>query len=160
MLGSVLGTLFKPLFITCLPHLCFYIIIRTPRSLPSLSAQAAMPLLSTGDADLDQWPRLNDASNFEGGGTYIEVDDLAHQIQQGDCLVHSGKLRHGGLDVSSHLKKLGCQCEARAGTLGERTRTMFRHFSPWSGLPLRSSCRHGIEPIAIMQCCRSAGHKR
>lgn len=39
---------------------------------------------------------LNDPSSFEGGGTYVEADDVTYRIGQGDCLVHSGKLRHGG----------------------------------------------------------------
>ncbi|CAE7484212.1 AKR2B [Symbiodinium natans] len=43
---------------------------------------------------------LNDAGDFEGGGTYVEADDFAYQIQQGDCFVHSGKLRHGGQPVT------------------------------------------------------------
>ena len=30
----------------------------------------------------------------------MEADDFAYQIQQGDCFVHSGKLRHGGQPVT------------------------------------------------------------
>ena len=40
---------------------------------------------------------LNSAQDFEGGGTYVEADECAYQIMQGDCFVHSGKLRHGGI---------------------------------------------------------------
>ena len=43
---------------------------------------------------------LNKASDFEGGGTYIEADDQAYHIEQGDCFIHSGKLRHGGQPIS------------------------------------------------------------
>eukprot|EP00438_Fugacium_kawagutii_P003505 Skav218386 [mRNA] locus=scaffold2066:404308:405384:- [translate_table: standard] len=43
---------------------------------------------------------LNQATEFEGGGTYVEADDCAYQIDQGDCFVHSGKLRHGGQPVT------------------------------------------------------------
>lgn len=43
---------------------------------------------------------LNKAEEFEGGGTYVEADDCAYQIDQGDCFVHSGKLRHGGQPVT------------------------------------------------------------
>lgn len=44
---------------------------------------------------------LNDPASFEGGGTYIEADQRTYQIGQGDCFVHSGKLRHGGSPVTS-----------------------------------------------------------
>mmetsp|Transcript_17823 Transcript_17823/g.41825 ORF Transcript_17823/g.41825 Transcript_17823/m.41825 type:complete len:351 (+) Transcript_17823:97-1149(+) len=43
---------------------------------------------------------LNSAQDFEGGGTYVEADECAYQIMQGDCFVHSGKLRHGGQPVT------------------------------------------------------------
>lgn len=43
---------------------------------------------------------LNQAADFEGGGTYVEADDWAYQIEQGDCFVHSGKLRHGGQPIT------------------------------------------------------------
>jgi len=43
---------------------------------------------------------LNDPSDFDGGGTYIEADDHTYLIGQGDCFVHSGKLRHGGQAVT------------------------------------------------------------
>eukprot|EP00928_Gymnodinium_smaydae_P055480 TRINITY_DN39003_c0_g1_i1.p1 TRINITY_DN39003_c0_g1~~TRINITY_DN39003_c0_g1_i1.p1 ORF type:complete len:408 (+),score=68.68 TRINITY_DN39003_c0_g1_i1:138-1226(+) len=43
---------------------------------------------------------LNDPADFDGGGTYIEVDDCTYSISQGDCFVHSGKLRHGGHPVT------------------------------------------------------------
>ena len=39
---------------------------------------------------------LNRETDFEGGGTYVEADDKVYSIGQGDCFVHSGKLRHGG----------------------------------------------------------------
>ena len=43
---------------------------------------------------------LNDASEFEGGGTIFEEEGRTVQIQQGDCLVHAGRLRHGGAAVT------------------------------------------------------------
>lgn len=43
---------------------------------------------------------LNKSTDFEGGGTYIEVDDRVYQIEQGDCFIHSGKLRHGGQPIT------------------------------------------------------------
>eukprot|EP00930_Biecheleria_cincta_P076345 TRINITY_DN63558_c0_g1_i1.p1 TRINITY_DN63558_c0_g1~~TRINITY_DN63558_c0_g1_i1.p1 ORF type:complete len:383 (+),score=86.81 TRINITY_DN63558_c0_g1_i1:153-1151(+) len=43
---------------------------------------------------------LNDPSEFEGGGTFVEADNQAYLIGQGDCFVHSGKLRHGGNPVT------------------------------------------------------------
>ena len=45
-------------------------------------------------------------AEFEGGGTYFEHDDSTHQIGKGDCLVHSGKLRHSGVAITS-----GRRCE-------------------------------------------------
>ncbi|CAK0821603.1 unnamed protein product, partial [Prorocentrum cordatum] len=43
---------------------------------------------------------LNEPTDFEGGGTFIEADDRAYLIGKGDCFVHSGKLRHGGNPVT------------------------------------------------------------
>eukprot|EP00933_Yihiella_yeosuensis_P034169 TRINITY_DN27692_c0_g1_i1.p1 TRINITY_DN27692_c0_g1~~TRINITY_DN27692_c0_g1_i1.p1 ORF type:complete len:398 (+),score=92.47 TRINITY_DN27692_c0_g1_i1:100-1194(+) len=43
---------------------------------------------------------LNDPKDFDSGGTYVEADDHVYQIGQGDCFVHSGKLRHGGQPVT------------------------------------------------------------
>lgn len=43
---------------------------------------------------------LNGPDNFVGGGTYIEADDRVYHIGQGDCFVHSGKMRHGGHPVT------------------------------------------------------------
>ena len=43
---------------------------------------------------------LNPASDFEGGGTYIESIDRTYTISQGDCFVHSGKVRHGGEPIT------------------------------------------------------------
>ena len=44
---------------------------------------------------------LNSEDDFEGGGTYMEATDVVHTISRGDCLVHSGKVRHGGSPISS-----------------------------------------------------------
>ena len=45
-------------------------------------------------------------TEFEGGGTYFEHDDSTHQIGKGDCLVHSGKLRHSGVAITSGRRLL------------------------------------------------------
>ena len=45
-------------------------------------------------------------AEFEGGGTYFEHDDSTHQIGKGDCLVHSGKLRHSGVAITSGRRLL------------------------------------------------------
>ena len=43
---------------------------------------------------------LNEASEFDGGGTILEQEGRTVLIQQGDCLVHSGKVRHGAAQVT------------------------------------------------------------
>ena len=43
---------------------------------------------------------LNGLEDFDGGGTYVEADDEVYSIGQGDCFVHSGKLRHGGQPIT------------------------------------------------------------
>lgn len=43
---------------------------------------------------------LNSPLDFEGGGTYVEEDGRSYQIGQGECFVHSGKLRHGGAPIT------------------------------------------------------------
>lgn len=43
---------------------------------------------------------LNSPSCFDGGGTFIEDDDMVYIINQGDCFVHSGKLRHAGAPIT------------------------------------------------------------
>lgn len=42
---------------------------------------------------------LNKPSDFEGGGTYFE-DGLIHTLEQGELLLHCGKLRHAGLPIT------------------------------------------------------------
>lgn len=44
---------------------------------------------------------LNNPDHFEGGGTYFEKHDKTYFPKVGDCLVHSGKLRHGAGTVTS-----------------------------------------------------------
>lgn len=42
---------------------------------------------------------LNDASEFDGGGTYFEASGETIYITQGDAVAHSGKVRHAGAPV-------------------------------------------------------------
>ena len=42
---------------------------------------------------------LSDTKEFEGGGTYFD-DGLTMFLEQGDILVHSGKVKHAGLPVT------------------------------------------------------------
>jgi hypothetical protein len=42
---------------------------------------------------------LSDPKDFEGGGTYFN-DGLTVFLEQGDLLVHSGKVKHSGLPVT------------------------------------------------------------
>ncbi len=42
---------------------------------------------------------LSDAKDFEGGGTYFD-DGLTMFLEQGDLLVHSGKVKHAGLPIT------------------------------------------------------------
>jgi len=46
---------------------------------------------------------LNDAGDFEGGGTFFEEDGRVYRPQQGVAVLHSGKRRHGGYPISSGL---------------------------------------------------------
>lgn len=42
---------------------------------------------------------LNSRKDFIGGGTYFEANHSTLHIEQGDALVHSGKVRHSGASV-------------------------------------------------------------
>ena len=44
---------------------------------------------------------LNSTDDFDGGGTFVEADAKTYSIGQGDCFVHSGKLRHAGAAITS-----------------------------------------------------------
>lgn len=44
---------------------------------------------------------LNEASEFTGGGTYFEKFDMTVKQMSGDAWIHDGKLRHGGVAISS-----------------------------------------------------------
>lgn len=44
---------------------------------------------------------LNNATDFEGGGTFIEQNQETYLIDKGEALVHSGKLRHSGVSITS-----------------------------------------------------------
>ena len=43
---------------------------------------------------------LNPASEFDGGGTWFDHTQRTHTIEMGDCLLHSGKLRHAGTAIT------------------------------------------------------------
>jgi hypothetical protein len=46
---------------------------------------------------------LSDPKDFEGGGTYFN-DGLTVFLEQGDVLVHSGKVKHSGLPVTKGIR--------------------------------------------------------
>jgi hypothetical protein len=48
---------------------------------------------------------LNDANEFEGGGTYFD-DGLTAYLNQGDMIIHSGKIKHSGLPITKGLRYL------------------------------------------------------
>lgn len=48
---------------------------------------------------------LNDASEFEGGGTYFN-DGTTVFLEQGDMLVHSGKMKHAGIQITKGKRYL------------------------------------------------------
>lgn len=49
---------------------------------------------------------LNPAYEFTGGGTYIEHLDKTFNITEGDCFVHSGRIRHAGASLTSGVRYL------------------------------------------------------
>jgi predicted 2-oxoglutarate/Fe(II)-dependent dioxygenase YbiX len=50
---------------------------------------------------------LNDASEYQGGGTYFPyINELILLPQAGDLLVHCGKIQHGGYSVSAGKRYL------------------------------------------------------
>lgn len=48
---------------------------------------------------------LNDTSEFEGGGTYFD-DGLTVYLNQGDMIIHSGKINHSGLPITKGVRYL------------------------------------------------------
>jgi len=42
---------------------------------------------------------LSDPSDFEGGGTYFD-DGIVTYLEKGDALIHSGKTKHSGLEIT------------------------------------------------------------
>jgi len=47
---------------------------------------------------------LNSSNEFDGGGTWFDHTKKTHTIEQGDVLVHSGKLRHAGTAITRGLR--------------------------------------------------------
>lgn len=43
---------------------------------------------------------LSNTSEFTGGGTYFEEDDITIKLEQGDMILHSGNARHSGLEIT------------------------------------------------------------
>ena len=62
-------------------------------------AQASLPLHRDGSL-LSFNILLNNAAAFDGGGTYFELLDTTYRGQQGDAVIHSGRLRHAGAEVT------------------------------------------------------------
>lgn len=48
---------------------------------------------------------LNDSKDYEGGGTYFE-DGLITKLEKGDVLIHSGKIKHGGIEITKGVRYL------------------------------------------------------
>lgn len=48
---------------------------------------------------------LSNTTNFEGGGTYFS-DGIISYLEQGDMLVHSGKIKHAGLPITNGTRYL------------------------------------------------------
>ena len=48
---------------------------------------------------------LNDTSEFEGGGTYFN-DGTTVFLEQGDMLIHSGKIKHAGIQITKGKRYL------------------------------------------------------
>ena len=48
---------------------------------------------------------LNDASDFEGGGTYFD-DGLTCRLNKGDMLLHSSQIKHSGLPITKGKRYL------------------------------------------------------
>lgn len=48
---------------------------------------------------------LNESKNYEGGGTYFE-DGLTTNLEQGDVLIHSGLIKHGGIEITKGIRYL------------------------------------------------------
>ena len=47
---------------------------------------------------------LNDASDFEGGGTKFTDDDKIYKCNKGDALLHSGKKEHAGIAITEGVR--------------------------------------------------------
>jgi len=47
---------------------------------------------------------LNQSTDFEGGGTYFKHLDRSVTINQGDFLLHSGLVLHGGHPITSGIR--------------------------------------------------------
>lgn len=48
---------------------------------------------------------LNDVSEFEGGGTYFNDGTIVF-LEQGDMLIHSGKIKHAGMQITKGKRYL------------------------------------------------------
>jgi len=55
--------------------------------------------MHTDGSDISFNILLSDPNDFEGGGTYFE-DGLTTKLERGDMLIHSGKVRHSGLEIT------------------------------------------------------------
>ena len=48
---------------------------------------------------------LSNINDFEGGGTFFS-DGIISYLEQGDMLVHSGKIKHAGLPITNGTRYL------------------------------------------------------
>jgi predicted 2-oxoglutarate/Fe(II)-dependent dioxygenase YbiX len=46
---------------------------------------------------------LNDNKEFEGGGTFF-YDGIISYLNQGEMIVHSGKIKHAGLPITKGIR--------------------------------------------------------
>lgn len=49
---------------------------------------------------------LSDPSDFNGGGTKYEHDNVTYKVEKGDMLMHTGEDRHCGLKITSGKRYL------------------------------------------------------
>ena len=72
---------------------------------------------------------LNPASEFDGGGTWFDHTNMTHTIEQGDVLVHSGKLRHAGTAITRGKRFILVGFVDAGGVDEEGTEHLELHFS-------------------------------
>ena len=81
-----------------------FVRVSVPPAVPSPrmvrpSSRSSLPLHRDGSV-LSFNVLLNKAGAFAGGGTYFEALDATYRGEQGDAVMHSGRLRHAGALVT------------------------------------------------------------